>query len=99
MPRLLPGGDAPEQVVFKELRAKNWANLWAQVARQISVVQDACTNAMTLDHHQWVAFAANHMRYGADALWRAMCAEWSKKCLSKADAQRVIRPIIDALPT
>ena len=80
---VLPGGDAPEQVVFKGLRAKGWQDLWVAVARDTGLVHDACTNAMTLDHHEWVKFAANHMRYSADALWRAMCAEtgstgWSR---------------------
>lgn len=95
---VLPGGDAPEQVVFKGLRAKNWADLWVSLNRDTSLVHDACTNAMTLDHHEWVKFAANHMRYGADALWRSMCAEWAKQCLTKAHAQGVVRPILDALP-
>lgn len=95
----LPGQDAPEQVVFRGLRAKNWENLWAQVARDESMVHDACTNAMTLDHHDWVRVAANHMRYGADALWRAMCSEWVRTCLTQAEAQNVVRPIMDALPS
>jgi len=94
----LPGGDAPEQVVFKGLRAKHWADLWVNVNRDTSLVHDACTNAMTLDHHEWVKFAGNRMRYGADALWRAMCAEWAKQCLTSLEAQKVIRPILDALP-
>ena len=94
----LPGGDAPEQVVFKALRAKNWGNLWASVARDSSLVNDGCTNAMTLNHHEWVKFAASHMRYGGDALWRAMCAEWAKTCLSQTEAQSVVKPILDALP-
>jgi predicted ATPase len=94
----LPGGDAPEQVVFKGLRAKSWSNLWAIVNRDSSLVHDACANAMTLDHHEWVRFAANHMRYGAESLWRAMCAEWVRDCFSEKEAQAVIRPILDALP-
>ncbi|MBR8293534.1 AAA family ATPase [Burkholderia cenocepacia] len=95
---VLPGGDAPEQVVFKGLRAKHWADLWVNVNRDTSLVHDACTKAMTLDHHEWVKFAANHMRYGADALWRAMCAEWAKQCITPLEAQKIIRPILDALP-
>lgn len=95
----LPGGDAPEQVVFKGLREKGWGDLWAAVNRDTSLVHDSCTNAMTLDHHEWVKSAANNMRYGADALWRAMCAEWSKRCLTSPQAQEVVRPILDALPS
>ena len=58
--QVLPGGDAPERVVFKELRARAYGNLWSRVGRDTSVVHDSCTNAMTLgDHHDWVRFAAN----------------------------------------
>lgn len=94
---ILPGGDAPEQVVFKALKAKAWGDLWTRVARDSSLVHDACTNAMTLEHHEWVKFAANHMRYSAEALWRAMCGEWAES-LPTARAQEAVRPILDVLP-
>lgn len=95
---LLPGNDAPEQIVFKELRAKHWANLWIRLGRDISLVGDACANAMTLeDHHEWVRLAANKLMLGHDALWRSMCAEWTKECLSESAAKAVIAPIESAL--
>jgi predicted ATPase len=94
---VLPGGDAPEQVVFRALRAKSWGDLWTRVARDISLVHDACTNAMTLNHHDWVRFAANHMRQGGDTLWHAMCAEYAEN-MAKPAAQDVVRPILKALP-
>jgi len=96
--QILPGGDAPEQVVFKTLKAKSWGDLWTRVARDISLVHDACNSAMTLtDHHEWVRSAANKMRYGGDVLWRAMCAEWVEK-LPSTEAQKVVRPILNVLP-
>lgn len=96
--QVLPGGDAPEQVVFKDLKAKNWSDLWVRVARDTSLVHDACTSAMTLsDHHEWVRSAANKMCYGGDALWRSMCAEWVKG-MPAPEAQEVVRPILDVLP-
>jgi predicted ATPase len=96
---LLPGGDAPEQVVFKALKAKAWGDIWARVARDTSRVDDACTTAMTLnDHHDWATYAANQLKCGADTLWRAMCAEWAKE-LPTHEAQKVIQPIADALPS
>lgn len=94
---VLPGDDAPEQVVFKALKAKAWGNLWSRVSRDSSLVHDACTNAMTLQHHEWVKFAANHMRYSAESLWRAMCAEWSEG-LHASQAQEAVRPILNVLP-
>jgi hypothetical protein len=74
---LLPGGDAPERVVFGALKSIRWADLWSRVSRDMSVVQDACEKAMLLgDHHDWLPFAANQMMCGTDSLWQAMCACW-----------------------
>lgn len=90
---LLPGGDAPERVVFETLRKKNWGEVWARVGRDIALVGDACTQAMTVnDHHEWVKLAANVLQCGGDVLWQAMCAEWAK-----AQTQGVYKPIIDAI--
>lgn len=75
---VLPGFDAPERVVFNDLKSKNWINLSARIGRDISVVSDACTMAMTLgDHHAWVTAAANELMCGGNVLWQAMCSEWS----------------------
>jgi hypothetical protein len=96
---LLPGGDAPERVVFNTLKSAGpkWGDLWVRLARDLSLVDDCCTNAMTLnDHHDWVRFAANRLMCGGDILWQAMCAEWSKR-LSDQDADKIIQPIEDVL--
>ena len=94
----LPGGDAPEQVVFKALRKKSWGNVWSRVGRDTSLVDDACSNAMTLnDHHEWVLVAANKLHCGGETLWRAMCAEWAMD-LPINEAEAVVNPVIDALP-
>lgn len=56
---LLPGDDAPERVIFRELADRDWLNLWARIGRDISSVMDECNKAMTLgDHHDWVTSAA-----------------------------------------
>jgi predicted ATPase len=94
---ILPGGDAPEQVVFKILREKKWGNLWTRIARDISRVSDACTRAMTLgDHHEWVRYSANELMCGGDILWQAMCAEWAS-FLSSDDAAKIVLPIEEVL--
>lgn len=94
---LLPGGDAPEQVVFNALRPIAWGDLWIKVGRDDGIVRDACSRAMTLDHHDWVRYAANDMRTSPEALWRAMCAEWAFR-MSVPDAQQILKPILSALP-
>lgn len=95
----LPGGDAPERVVFNALRngAPKWGDVWTRIARDLSSVEDACSNAMTLsDHHDWVRVAANRLMCGGDTLWQAMCAEWAKS-LSERDALQIVQPIADVL--
>ncbi|HUO81976.1 MAG TPA: AAA family ATPase [Gammaproteobacteria bacterium] len=96
---LLPGEDAPEQVVFEALRGANWLDLWVRVNRDSSVVADACGGAMTLvDHHEWVNVAANHLRCSGATLWQSMCAEWAMKCLSAETAAEIVNPIENKLP-
>lgn len=95
---LLPGGDAPERVVFETLQRHNYRNLWTRIGRDISAVTDACNAAMTLtDHHEWVRMAANQLMCGGDALWAAMCAEWAE-VTPKRDLEYIIDNIADSLP-
>lgn len=90
---VLPGADAPERVVFNDLRANGWGHLWTRIGRDIADVTDACENAMLLgDHHEWVRFAANRLMIGRGTLWQAMCAEWAE-----AKPQQEIQYICDAI--
>lgn len=94
----MPGDDAPERVVFEDLRQKNWASVAARVGRQHASVADACTQAMLLaNHHDWVVHAASALAMGGDVLWQAMCHEWATACFDAGDAKTVIQPIEDAL--
>lgn len=94
---LLPGGDAPERVVFGTLRQKNWGNLWSRIGRDVSSVADACDKAMLLnDHHDWLQTAANQLYCGTDGLWQAMCAEWAQG-LHPTDLKEVVDRIDEAL--
>jgi len=94
---LLPGGDAPERVVFEDLKQKKWGNLWSRIGRDIAWVTDACANAMTLgDHHEWTRAVANSLLCGGDTLWQNMCAEWAPK-VAKENIESIVRPIEEAL--
>lgn len=76
---ILPGGDAPERVIFNQLKTHRFGDVWSHVARDVSSIEDLCAAAMTLnDHHDWVTFAANRLMCGGDTLWQAMCSEWQK---------------------
>jgi predicted ATPase len=94
---LLPGGDAPERVVFETLAKQNWRNLWTRISRDVADVTDACQRAMTFaDHNEWVKHAANQLMCGSDVLWQAMCSEWAE-FTPKADVQSIIDAISDTI--
>lgn len=94
---LLPGGDAPERVVFEKLRRDGWRHLWTRIGRDIALTTDSCERAMTLsDHHDWVRSAANQLMCGSDVLWQAMCCEWAE-VTPNADIQHIVESINDAL--
>ena len=67
-----------------------------RTGRDISMVADECVKAMTLgDCHDWIRSAANQLRYGGEALWQAMCAEWAIGVPTE-EAKRVAQVIDDA---
>jgi predicted ATPase len=90
----LPGEDAPERVVFEEIKAKGWLNLAARTGRGHAALADECSRAMlAADEHEWVNLAASKLVLGGDILWQAMCAEWVKECLAPDEAEKITRPI------
>jgi hypothetical protein len=95
---VLPGGDAPEQVVFKALQKRQWGDVHGRISRDVSVVAEACSSAMTLgDHHEWTRLAANKLKCPRDSLWQAMCAEWAKE-IPETEAAGIVSRIEEILP-
>lgn len=95
---VLPGGDAPERVVFEQLQAKNWGDLWLQIARDVAQVSDACSRAMTItNHHDWPNAAANSLMIGGQRLWESMSIEWCKICLNDEDGREMADAVQDTL--
>ena len=93
---LLPGGDAPECVVFSELQKIGWGKIAERTGRNFADVADACTQVMSLtDHHDWVKAAATKLILSGDTLWQAMCAEWAANCLSALAAKPLIQAVND----
>jgi len=94
----LPGTDAPEVVVFEELAAINWGDLWVKLVRDTSEVSDACNASMALsNHHDWIGEAAKRLGVGSQVLWHSMCAEWVKRCMQREDYVRIRQYIEDRL--
>lgn len=97
---LLPGGDAPERVVFADLQSYAWGKLRDRIGRPYAEVADACVKAMALsDHHDWVNAAASKLTLPGETLWQAMCAEWATTCLPSEEAKPIITIVSDMLLT
>ena len=92
----LPGIDPPEEVVFNELKALSWRDVWTRVKRTTSDVATACEEAMNIgDHHQWVPYAAKQLSMNPGVLWYALCGEWAEKCMKEDDVNLIVKYIED----
>ena len=94
---LLPGGDAPEVVIFNALQAAGWPDVAEDVHRSHADLVDYAEKAMSGgDHHQWVREVADKLVIGSDELWRAMVRAWVQRCPAE-DRKRVAQTITEAL--
>lgn len=95
---LLPGLDAPERVIFEELRRFAWSKLHDRVGRSYAEVADACTQVLSLtDHHEWINVAATSLTLPGETLWQAMCAEWASNYLDAETAKSTVQIVADLL--
>jgi predicted ATPase len=95
---ILPGGDAPERVVFNALKDQNWVVIAGKINRNSSELIDACNAAMAIDdHHKWTSHAAERMYVGSDFLWSAMCSVWANECATAEEIGKIVEPIQDTL--
>lgn len=91
---ILPGGDAPERVVFEALRALGWQGVASRLGRKHSDVVDACEHVMTIDdHHEWIATAADRLMHGGEMLWQALCSIWAAESLSGHERGKLVNSI------
>lgn len=95
---ILPGEDAPEQVIFRALKEGNWPDIATRLDRSFSEMADVLEASMLLpDHHLWLVNASDQLFTSSKALWHAMCAAWIKKCASEQDIAAIVTPIQEAL--
>src|SRR5206468_413458 len=76
---LLPGGDAPERVIFEGILDGATDAVGARIGRSPSDVSDTCRAATLMsNHHEWIKYAADRLALAGDVLWQGMCAEWCR---------------------
>ena len=95
---LLPGGDAPERVVFDGIVAVGTDGVAARLGRSAADISDACNASKLLqNHHEWVKWVADRLSVTGNALWQALCAEWCAKVLSEEDANKIGDAILETI--
>jgi predicted ATPase len=87
----LPGGDAPERVVFAAVLEADCPDLSHRSGRSHAELVDALNQAMTQpDHHDWIRHAANSVVMGGEQLWRSLCKVWAQHCINREDVANIL---------
>ncbi|WP_169053160.1 ATP-dependent nuclease [Falsirhodobacter xinxiangensis] len=95
---ILPGGDAPERVVFEALSAHGWPDVATRLERGHAETVDTLNQAMHLaNHHDWVRYAADRLTVSGDLLWQTLASSWTKNCAGDDDKTAVAELVRDAL--
>lgn len=95
---VLPGGDAPERVVFEGLKAHGWPDVAIRIGRGPAETIDALNAAMSLsNHHDWIKSCGDRLTLGGDILWQALASSWAKNSATQAELETIVQPVRDAL--
>jgi predicted ATPase len=96
---VLPGGRAPERVVFEGLKAKGWPDLPARFGTGAGDLLTWLEDAMLApDHHGWTAAVGDRVIKSSASVWETMAGQWVKTCLEDADRKAIIEAIKAQLP-
>lgn len=95
---ILPGGDAPERVIFEALAAAGWPAVAPKVGRGSAETIDALNAAVVIaNHHEWVLNAADRLGLGGEILWQALAAAYVSECATAEMLAEIVEPVRDAL--
>ena len=96
---LLPGGVAPELLVYGDLRDAGWAGLTDRFGIGAGDLFTHLEDAMREpDHHKWNSLVGDRVLKSASAVWDTVATQWSKSCLGTEDRDRLVADIARALP-
>lgn len=94
----LPGNEAPEKMIFMELKQKNWNKLDERFGIGAGTLFKHLDDAMLVpDHHDWTKYVGDKVKKSKDAVWSIMVEEWCKQCLNKDEADQFINSIYEKL--
>jgi len=96
--QILPGNEAPERVIFADLRDANWPGVAGRLNRSHADLADAANRAMAgQNHHDWLREVGDAVVVGGLEVWRAMVVSWLQHCASEDQKERIVDPVRAAL--
>ena len=96
----LPGDEAPEKMVFKDLKKLEWRKLDERFGIGAGALFQYLDDAMLLpNHHHWTTYVGDKIKKSKSTVWNIMVEEWCKQCLPREAAQKFISSIAEKLDT
>jgi predicted ATPase len=96
---LLPGGDAPERVVFQGLRAKAWARLHERFGIGAGDLHTYLDDAiLDPNFHRWPTLVGDRIVKSTVSVWEILVTEWCKECLAEPDRDQFVASVEGLLP-
>ncbi len=90
----LPGNEAPEIVVYSELREADWPNLPERfgigAGDLFNFLEEAMRNP---DCHEWNTTVGDKIRKSGRSVWETLTTEWTRSCLDDEERNRIIESI------
>jgi predicted ATPase len=95
---MLPGSEAPERVVFKELKDLDWPDLPSRfgigAGSLLTYLEDSMLEP---DHHKWTSMVGDRVIKSATSVWEILVNQWCKSCLRQDVQEAISREIREAL--
>jgi hypothetical protein len=90
----LPGNEAPEIVVYSELREADWPNLPERfgigAGDLFNFLEEAMRNP---DCHEWNTTVGDKIRKSGRSVWETLTTEWARSCLDDEERNRIVESV------
>ena len=94
----IPGGDAPEKVVYHTLKHFNWNNLDNRFGIGAGTLFDLLDETILLpDHHNWSSSVGDRVKKSKSTVWNILSEEYVKNYINDLEGQQFFNTIRDLL--
>lgn len=92
----LPGGLAPERLIYSDLRATGWASLPQRFGIGAGTLLAALEDAMLDPNaHKWNTKVGDQVRKSSTSVWEILATEWCRQCLASTDRKMLADSIAE----